>query len=247
MILDFDGTIAETERFGHRVAYNLAFTELGLDWHWSEELYGDLLKVAGGKERLGYYVARYRPELLERPETSGLIAEIYRAKVRHFRTIAPGIPLRLGVQRLVYEAHLAGLRVAIATTASKNGVEALLSQDPALLPMIGLIAAGDAVERKKPAPDIYQWALARLGLRPEACVAIEDSNIGLRAALAAGLATVITVSDYTKDEDFSGAAAVLSDLGESDLPARSIEGVAPAQGVVDLPFLQSILSAGAQA
>lgn len=240
LLFDFDGTIAETERFGHRVAYNLAFAELGLDWVWNEALYGELLAVAGGKERLRYYLDAFRPDLRDDPALAGMITEIHAVKVRHFTQIAPTIPLRPGFARLVREAHSAGVAVAIVTTASKRGVEALLGQDTDLPAMIGLIAANEAVERKKPAPDAYLWALQRLGLEASRCVAIEDSSIGLAAALAAELRTVVTVSDYTGGEDFSGAAAVLSGLGEPDDPAEAISGPAPGTGIVDLAFLNAI-------
>jgi len=242
LIFDFDGTIAETERHGQRVAYNRAFAELGLDWNWDEELYADLLTVAGGRERLRYYLARYRPERANTTSNERLIVELHRAKIRHFAAIAPTIPFRPGVQRLIYEAHVAGLRVAIATTASKPGVQALLARDSALPGMIDVIAANEAVERKKPAPDVYLWALERLGLAPNACIAIEDSNIGLRSALAANLTTIVTISDYTARENFDGAAAVLSELGDYDVAARPIRGAVPPNGIVDLHYLRSLVA-----
>jgi HAD superfamily hydrolase (TIGR01509 family) len=240
LLLDCDGTIAETERFGHRVAYNRAFAEFGLDWSWDEALYGQLLAVAGGRERLRHYLERHRPELLDGAIASGLIGEIHRAKIRHFAEIAPTIALRPGLLRLVREVHEAGALIAVATTASRAGVEALLSQDPQLPGLISLIAASEEVERKKPEPDVYLWALARLGLEAADCVAIEDSHVGLRAALAAHLPTVVTVSQYTVTEDFAGASAVLSDLGERDAPARSLHGQRPRDGLVDLAFLDEI-------
>ncbi|QPC95908.1 HAD-IA family hydrolase [Mesorhizobium sp. INR15] len=248
LLLDFDGTIAETERFGQRAAYNQAFAELGLDWHWDESLYGELLAVAGGKERLRFYLERCRPELLDDAIASGLIVKVHQAKIRHFAKIAPTIPLRPGMLRLVREAHAAGVLIAIATTASKPGVEALLSQDPKLPFMIDLIAANEAVDRKKPHPDVYLWALERLRLRPADCVAIEDSNVGLRAALAANLPTIVTLSDYTISDDFTGASAVLSDLGERHEPAHSFQGARPKNGLVDLAFLRAVcVSANAEA
>lgn len=117
----------------------------------------------------------------------------------------------------------------------------MIAQDSALPAMVDLIAANEAVERKKPAPDVYLWALERLALTPETCVAIEDSNIGLRSALSAGLKTIITTSDYTAGDDFSGASAVLSGLGDFDVAARSLQGIAPPGGIVDLAFLQTVL------
>ncbi len=245
IIFDFDGTIAETERFGERVAYNRAFEEFGLDWFWNEELYADLLSVAGGKERLRYYMARHRPNLVGDSASERLIGELHAAKKRKFGELAGSIPFRPGVQRLIYEAHLAGLRVAIATTASRSGVQALLAQDSAVAGMIDVIAAGEDVERKKPAPDVYVRALAELNLGAGACVAIEDSRIGLSASLAAGLTTVVTRSDYTVDDDFTGAAAVLSTLGDYDVAALALSGPSPASGMVDLTFLRNLLRGGA--
>ena len=241
LFLDFDGTVAETERCGHRVAYNRAFADLGLDWEWNEDLYGELLAVAGGRERMRFYLERYRPELLASAEASGLLAEVHRVKAERFAELAPSIPLRPGVLALARRAHAAGVKVAIVTTASQVGVDALLRLHPALAAAVDLVVAGDVVPRKKPAPDVYLAALGRLGLRAADCVAIEDSAVGLAAALAAGVATVVTASEYTAREDFSGAAAVLSGLGERGRPARSIAGPAPPAGVVDLAYLQAVL------
>ena len=240
LFFDFDGTIAETERHGQRVAYNRAFADRGLDWTWGEDLYADLLNVAGGKERLRYYLERYRPRVPEGAVTEDLVVELHRAKARHFARIAPSIPFRPGIRRLVREARRSDCRVAIVTTASRPGVEALLAQDETLPSEIDLIAANEAVERKKPAPDVYQWALDRLGLDARECIAIEDSHIGLQAALRAGLTTIVTVSDYTRREDFTGAAAVLSDLGEPANPASCLRGPAPESGIVTVAYLQSL-------
>jgi HAD superfamily hydrolase (TIGR01509 family) len=242
LLLDFDGTVAETERYGHRVAYNQAFAEMKLDWRWDEELYGRLLSVAGGKERLRHYLARYRPKLLEKVVRSGLIEKIHDAKSRHFAALAASIPLRPGVLRLVREARAASLAIAITTTASELGVGAFLAENQELPSMIDLIAGSEAVERKKPAPDVYLWALDRLGLAAGNCVAIEDSNVGLRGALAAGLTTLVTVSDYTAEDDFTGAGAVVSNLGEVNAPACSLSGPEPPNGIVDLAFVQALLN-----
>ncbi len=240
LLFDFDGTIAETERHAHRVAYNLAFAEHGLDWHWDEVLYGELLSVTGGRERLRHYIGQAHPRLLQTGDVSGLITDLYLSKARHFAVIAPTIPLRTGVRRLMHEAHADGVTIAIVTTARRIGVEAVLAQDPTLLPMVSLMADGDVVERKKPAPDVYRWALEQLRLQPDQCVAIEDTSIGLTAAVGAGVPTIITVSDYSAGEDFSEARAVLSSLGDAGEPARSLAGPTPDNGVVDLAFLRSI-------
>ena len=243
LLLDFDGTIAETERRGHRVAYNRAFAELGLGWQWDEHLYGELLAVAGGRERLRHYIETHRPRLPDDPAlVSSLVARIHDAKIRHFAAIAPTIGARPGVLRLLREAGEAGIRTAIATTAARAGVEAILASVTGLSSLVTLIAANDVVERMKPAPDVYLWTLAQLRLSANECVAIEDSNVGLRAATGAGLATVVTVSDYTALEDFAGARAVLTDLGEADAPARSLGGLAPGNGIVNVDFLRAVLS-----
>lgn len=240
LLFDFDGTIAETERNGHRVAYNRAFAECGLDWEWDVARYGELLAVAGGKERMRHFVANERPDAPSGAELDGLIARVYAAKQRHFAALAPVIALRPGVQRLMCEAHAAGVPVAIATTAAPSGVEAVLARDPEVRATVALIAAGDVVAHKKPAPDIYRWALEKLGVSPACAVALEDSAIGLNAARAAGLTTIVTVSEYTAGEEFAGAAAVLSDLGEPGRPAAVLAGAAPAHGVVDLAFLRTL-------
>jgi HAD superfamily hydrolase (TIGR01509 family) len=213
LLFDFDGTIAETERFGHRVAYNRAFAELGLDWSWDEALYGELLAVAGGQERLRHFVETRRPDQAGIAGAEGFYERVHRVKGEHFARLAAEVPLRPGVLRLVAEAQAAGIAVGIATTAARAGVDALLELHPVLAAAVATIVAGEDVPRKKPAPDAYLVAMERLGLVAPECVAFEDSHVGLQAALAAGLSTVVTPSDYTAGEDFSGAAAVLPDLG----------------------------------
>lgn len=242
LLFDFDGTIAETERFGHRVAYNRAFAQLGLDWEWGEQLYGELLAIAGGKERLRYFMEHHGPSLPAGTDPRRLSEEIHRVKAEQFATLGPGIPLRPGVLRLVREAHGAGLAVAIVTTAAEAGVAALLGAHPELGARIGLIAAGDVVAQKKPAPDIYRWALERLALPAGECLAIEDSAVGLRAAVAAGVPAIVTVSDYSAGETFEGAAAVFSSLGDPGAPAHALHGPEPRAGTVDLDLLRRLQS-----
>lgn len=240
LVFDFDGTIAETERSGHRVAYNRAFREARLDWHWDEARYHQLLAIAGGRERLRYFIEHDRPPMPRAFDVESLIRDIHEKKTRHFAAIAAAIPFRPGVQRLIYEAHLAGLRVAIATTASKSGVDALLAQDSAIVAMIEIIGSAESVDRKKPEPDVYTWVLDRLQVPASACVAIEDSRIGLAAAIGAGIPTIVTISDYTGRDDFRGAEAVLTSLGDYDVAAESLAGIQPIGEVVDLSFLRSV-------
>jgi HAD superfamily hydrolase (TIGR01509 family) len=239
LVFDFDGTIAETERFGHRVAYNEAFEELGLHERWDEETYGALLGVAGGRERLEVFFARVRP-FLDRTARAALARRVHEVKRRRFDAIGPSIPLRPGVERLALAARAAGLRVAIATTAAREGVDAVLRGHPALGGAIEAIAAGDDVPRKKPAPDIYELVLRDLGLEAGVALAIEDSAIGLQSARAAGLPALVTPSGYTAAENFAGAAAVVSDLGEPDRHCTTLAGPSPPAGFVDLAYCRSL-------
>jgi len=217
LIFDVDGTLADTERDGHRPAFNVAFAEAGLDWHWDEALYGELLEVTGGKERIRFFCERHAPGFLQQADAEARIRALHGAKTRHYVELcAKGIPLRPGVERLLREARATGLRLAIATTTTPENVTALLPAE--LMALFEKVGAGDTAPNKKPAPDIYQWVLAQLGLPASACLAIEDSANGLKASAAAGLATVITLTGYTRDHDFSGALAVLPDLGRVTVP-----------------------------
>ena len=210
LIFDVDGTLAETEEV-HRLAFNRAFSDFGLPWVWDEALYLDLLTVTGGKERIGNYVSRLRNVEPVTPET---IAALHRRKTEIYtQMVAAGeIELRPGIADFLARARERGLTLAIATTTTPANVEALL------LATLGadwrgvfpVVAAGDMVSRKKPAPDIYVLALQLLGKPAENCVAIEDSRNGVQSALAAGL-RVIAVRSAFSDSDFTGAAAKLED------------------------------------
>jgi len=241
LIFDFDGTIAESERFGHRVAYNEAFEELGLPERWDEDSYGAWLAVAGGRERLEAFYAHERPELSPAARTE-LARRIHEVKRRRFDAIGRRLTPRPGVVRLIEEASAAGVRLAIATTAAPEGVAAFFAGRPALGEAFDVVVAGDEVARKKPAPDVYLLALERLGCAAADAVALEDSAIGLRAARAAGLVTLVTPSGYTADEDFSGAAAVLEELGDPEATTASLFGPTPARGYADLAYLRRLLA-----
>lgn len=217
LILDVDGTLAETEE-AHRRAFNESFAAAGLGWRWSRETYAGLLRTAGGRERLRAFQSGL-------PEGERLaadaIAALHRDKTARYREIVAGggLALRPGVAVLVARARARGLRLAVATTTGRENVETLTAAcwgRPAAA-VFDAIATGDEVAAKKPAPDVYRLALARLGLAPAACLAVEDSRIGLRAALAAGIATVVTPSAWTRGEDFAGALAVLPSLAALDL------------------------------
>jgi HAD superfamily hydrolase (TIGR01509 family) len=242
LIFDVDGTLADTERDGHRVAFNAAFRELGLDWEWDVPLYGKLLRVTGGKERIRYFVDHFRPDYRKPTDFDDLVIALHQIKTRHYTELLSqgGIPLRTGVRRLLAEARNAGIRLAIATTTSPENVATLLKYSLAEdgEGWFDVIAAGDVVPAKKPAPDIYFWALEKLGLDASQCLAVEDSGNGLRASLGAGLKTIITVGDYTAGDDFSGAVAVLSDLGEPDHPFRVHYGNPQGKNCVSVDLLR---------
>ena len=216
LIFDVDGTLADTERHGHRVAFNDAFRRAGLDWEWSEALYGDLLKTMGGKERMAHYVRTQQPAWRPAEPMSEALAALHRDKTAIYATLveAGRVPLRAGVVDLVRQARAADVRLAIATTTSRSNVDVLLATcfPPDLADAFSVIASAEDAPMKKPAPDVYFNALARLGLSPLGVLAIEDTALGLRAARAAGLDCLVTWNDYTKDEDFSGAIGVVPDL-----------------------------------
>lgn len=247
LLFDVDGTLADTERDGHRVAFNRAFADAGLDWQWSPELYGELLAVTGGKERMQFYLDKFNTDF-ERPEDlDGFIKQLHAAKTEHYtQMLAEGaIPLRPGVKRLINEARTAGLRLAVATTTTPANVEALLSHAlaPDAMSWFEVIAAGDVVPAKKPAPDIYTYAMEKMGLTAADCIAFEDSRNGILSSQGANLKTIISVNGYTVDDDFSGAAIVLDQMGEPDAPFTVLAGDAGESTCLDLALVKRLHAA----
>ena len=220
LIFDCDGVLADTERYGHLPAFNETFAEVGLAVRWSEDEYAELVKIGGCKERMasmltpGFVASAGLPA--DAAEQKAMLADWHKRKTaRYTARVASGeMPPRPGISRIVEEAAAAGWQLAVASTSSEASVRAVLEH--AVGPDRAAdfaVFAGDAVDRKKQAPDIYLLALRELGTDAADAIVVEDSANGLRAALAAGLTTVVTVSSYTAEEDFTGAALVVSSLG----------------------------------
>ena len=222
LLWDVDGTLADTERDGHRVAFNMAFEEAGMERRWSVETYGELLKVTGGKERMQFDIERGgMPEIpFEK------IAALHARKTTHYETlIGQGlIPLRPGVLRLLEEAYAAGVTLGVSTTTTPSALDALIehSLGKEWFDRFAVLAAGDIVPNKKPAPDIYTYAMEQLGVAPENTVALEDSGNGWLSARAAGLKCVVTLNGYTAMQNFGGADLVVSEFGEPDRDAVEV-------------------------
>lgn len=244
LIFDVDGTLSDTERNGHRIAFNAAFDEYGIGWHWDIDTYGQLLAITGGKERMKHYAKNFLNNQDLPDNFEQLVPELHAAKTRHYTELLStgAIPLRTGVERLLNEAREKGLRLAIATTTTPENITTLLEHTlgKASIDWFEVIAAGDIVPAKKPAGDIYHYALQALNLKPEQCLAFEDSRNGILSAQDANLTTLITVNGYTQEDDFSGAALVLNHLGEPDKPFSVISGNANNHNMVDCDLLFKI-------
>ena len=217
IIFDVDGTLADTED-GHRQSFNKAFAECGLDWNWDVSLYDKLLRVTGGKERIKYFVESFLTGFTRPEDFDEFVKHLHKVKTAHYTAMLREghIPLRPGIRQLLADARNGGIRLAIATTTSPENVATLLQQG---LGANGerwfeVIGCGDIVPHKKPAPDIYFWVLDKLGLPAADCIALEDSENGLRSSLAAGIKTFITTNHYTRRQNFDGATAVFDDLSD---------------------------------
>jgi len=223
LIFDCDGVLGDTEQHGHLVAFNRMWRELGVPWQWSVEEYGRKLKIGGGKERMSSlfsesaFLRVYTPPATEE-ERAATIAAWHKRKSAIYKEIVNSgrIPPRPGVKRLAEEALDRGWLLAVASTSAQESVEAVLAHaiGAETAARFSLVLAGDVVKAKKPAPDIYHLAAERLHVAPSDCVVVEDSSNGVVAAAAAGMRCVVTVSGYTREEDFSKADIVLTCLGD---------------------------------
>ncbi len=250
LLFDVDGTLADTEPHGHLPAYNAAFKEVGLEWRWTPELYRKLLWQPGGRERLRHYIKHHKPRLgahktQAESDPDSWVSDIHAVKSRHFqkRVSSGKVPLRSGVVRLMREARDNGLDLAIVTNASWRSLEPFLKHTlgDELLDEIAEVVSGEQVKRKKPAPDLYLEAMRRLDITASECIAIEDSEMGLRAAHGAGIATLITMNDDTRDHDFSDASMVVNQLGECIEPIEFSKGEDQGAVCVTLAMLSEML------
>jgi HAD superfamily hydrolase (TIGR01509 family) len=219
IIFDVDGTLAETEE-AHRKAFNRAFEEAGLSWHWDQDLYRKLLAVTGGKERIRFFIEDFGGEGAPEDGLDAFIKALHATKTEAYVDIVTGggLELRPGVRKLINAARERGYRLAIATTTTPANIDALFA---ATLgdnghDLFDVICAGDSVPNKKPAPDVYLLALEKLDLPDHSCVAIEDSRNGLLSSRAAGIETIVTPGIYTREENFDEAAVVIDELEDLD-------------------------------
>ena len=224
LLWDVDGTLADTEQLGHRLAFNAAFAAAGLPWHWDSRTYQRLLQTSGGRERIVAWMA----EVGQSDEP--LAAELHRSKQLHYSELLRrgGVPLRPGVMALAAEAAAAGLQQWIVTTSGRQAVAALLQGTPELEACFAGWICGDDVQRKKPDPEAYQLALSQLKLPASAALAIEDSPQGLRAARGAGLDVVITTDNWTGGADaLAEAALVVEHLGQGPVTLEQLSALLP--------------------
>lgn len=217
LIFDCDGVLVDTERDAHRVGFNLAFKEFGIDAEWDVELYGKLLLVAGGKERMRAYFDEFGwPASAQTDEQKDeLILALHKTKTQITSELVSSLPVRPGILRIIDEAIEAGVKLGVCTTSNPKFIDAVLDLfGPERKAKFEFVHAGDVVSKKKPDPEIYELAKQSLGLPTHECMVIEDSRNGLLAATGAGLPTLITTSTYTVEEDFTGAVKVVPELGD---------------------------------
>jgi HAD superfamily hydrolase (TIGR01509 family) len=251
LIFDCDGVLADTERYGHLPAFNQTFEEFGLPVRWTEQDYAQRLLIGGGKERMRSLLT---PEFVaaaglptDKAGQDEAIAAWHRRKTEIYTAmVADGkLPGRPGIRRIIAAADDAGWQLAVASTSAEPSVRAVLEHAAGSdLARDVAVFAGDVVPAKKPAPDIYQLAVRDLAADPARTVVVEDSRNGLLAATGAGLPALITVNGYTEDEDFSGAALVVSSLGDPGEPARVLANrTAAAPGdLIELPDLEACMA-----
>ena len=253
LLYDCDGVLADTEQFGHLPAFNQMWREFGVPWSWSVEEYGRKLAIGGGRERMRSlfdepeFLAAFKPPETEQERDALILAWHKRKTEIYTETINSGrIPPRSGVKRLAEEALDAGWTLGVCSTSAVEAVEAVLrrTMGEETAGRFSLLIAGAMVKAKKPAPDIYLMAAKQLQVAPEECLVIEDSENGLQSANAAGMKCLVTVSGYTRDEDFAQAALVVTCLGDPDgerMEVLANRSTATPEGYITVEDLDRIL------
>jgi HAD superfamily hydrolase (TIGR01509 family) len=226
IFFDMDGTIIDTEKDGHRVAFNEAFARLGINAEWDVAKYHQLLQIAGGKERMKFFFQGEGKEFLPAEKSiDDFVQQLHLLKTEIFVSLIESskLPLRPGIKRLMQEANEKGILIGICTTSNEKAVKAIVNS---LLTgiKIDLILAGDIVANKKPDPEIYLLALQKTGLAGDEVLVVEDSENGLIAGKAAGIKVLVTVNEYTKNENMTGAEAVITSLGDENEKANVLAG-----------------------
>ena len=250
IIFDVDGTLADTEEV-HRLAFNYVFSEFGLQWQWTPDLYRDLLATSGGRERITQYGASLRSRFDTDSEFEEFVVTMHRAKTRKYAAMLTEgeVALRPGVKRFLEEARAAELTLAIATSSALSNAETLLDNNlpPGWRDWFSVIETCDSVKEKKPSPAVYNAVLKQLDPRIDlsSIVVLEDTMNGLNAASAAGLGTIVTTHRYTRHHSFEGALIVVDSLGEPDAPFTLAEGDAHGASYVDIELADRLLQARA--
>ena len=244
VFFDVDGTIAETENF-HRKAFNEAFKEFNLDWFWDEPIYKELINIGGGKERIMYHIKRAWPEMLTYKNLSKYIDSIHKTKNEIYEDFLTEskIEVRPGIKRLIKELREQSIKIGLVSSTSEINLLNLFEKGLKIdyRKIFDIIAHGDSTPNKKPSPEIYEWALEKLRLPAQACVAIEDSPRGLDAATKANITTIVTPSILTLNEEFKDAKLVISDLGEPDKNFELIKGNSFGLKFVSVELLSKII------
>ena len=243
ILFDVGGTIAESEEI-HRVSFNEAFKEFGLNWYWDEAIYRELVFVGGGKERIKHYITRAWPEMLKQKNLTKYIESVHKIKGQIYEEFLNDSQLkaRPGIIRLLKELKNEKIRLAIVSDTTEENLINLFKKGLGINPIewFEILAHGGCTIQKKPSPDIYLWTLERLKLPPESCLAIEDAPRGVDSAIDAGLKVLVTPSIYTLEEKFEKSSLLLSHLGEPEEPFNVIKGDAFGHSFVDLDLLKKI-------
>ena len=243
ILFDVGGTIAESEEI-HRVSFNEAFKEFGLNWYWDEAIYRELVFVGGGKERIKHYITRAWPEMLKQKNLTKYIESVHKIKGQIYEEFLNDSQLkaRPGIIRLLKELKNEKIRLAIVSDTTEENLINLFKKGLGINPIewFEILAHGGCTIQKKPSPDICLWTLERLKLPPESCLAIEDAPRGVDSAIDAGLKVLVTPSIYTLEEKFEKSSLLLSHLGEPEEPFNVIKGDAFGHSFVDLDLLKKI-------